>query len=245
MVEMQLIDKDEYLALAREMVSCLEKDQMTDAQRILEEFARARESYLFQELGKLTREFHEALQGFNVDTNLANIAEQDIPDAKERLNYVIKMTDEAANQSLGAVESCMPICDNIEENSKQLIDEWKRFIRREMDPKDFRQLSQKVVTFLAVAESDSATLKANLNDVLMAQGFQDLTGQIIRRVIKLVNDVENSLVNLIKMSSQRGLGVKDHVEKKSELHGPVVPGLDKDSVQNQDEVDDLLSSLGF
>ena len=89
-------------------------------------------------------------------------------------------------------------------------------------------------------------VQSGLNDILMAQGFQDITGQIIKRVIDLVHDLESSMVELIRISGGKG-GEPKHTHEL-ELPGPMVPGIDDkagDVAANQDDVDDLLSSLGF
>jgi chemotaxis protein CheZ len=89
-------------------------------------------------------------------------------------------------------------------------------------------------------------MKTNLNDVLMAQDFQDLTGQIISRVITLVEEVEGNLVELIRLTGDRFIKPQDAPETDTAAEGPHVPGVGRtDVVADQDEVDDLLSSLGF
>ena len=131
---------------------------------------------------------------------------------------------------------------------------WGRFTRRELDVAKFRELSRDVEEFFGETNNDITRLKANLQDVLMAQDFQDLTGQIIRRVITLVEDVEKSMVELVRISGQKLLPLhgstatpeprKDEVSS-IEPSGPPVPGVDSGTVSGQDEVDELLSSLGF
>jgi len=110
---------------------------------------------------------------------------------------------------------------------------------------DFRVLSGDLTKFLGIATSHSKILHGNLSSVLLAQDFQDLTGQIIRQVITLVTDIEDKLVQLVRISGTKmpDAGYKADVHK---LEGPVVPGVDQgDVVDGQDDVDDLLSSLGF
>jgi chemotaxis protein CheZ len=127
--------------------------------------------------------------------------------------------------------------------------QWERFVPRDMGAEEFRLLSSRIAAFLDSASSNANVLRGNLNEVMMAQDFQDLTGQIIERVITLVDEMEGSLVDLIRISGQN---LREPVEKKKEDvlkgAGPVVPGVDdaaENVVSGQDEVDDLLSSLGF
>lgn len=244
---------EENLSCARQLVERMEAGDEDAARELLDQLAHQRESTLYMELGKLTRQFHDALNSFRMDSRLASIAEEEIPDARERLNYVVKMTDQAANRTLTAVEASLPLCDTLEQQSESLNADWQRFTGREMEIDEFRTLSRRVTSFLAEGGTQLSKVRANLNDVLMAQDFQDLTGQIIKRVVTLVGELEASLVNLIRISGQKFVAEGDAsprpkagTVKDIEPEGPPVPGVsDAGVVSGQDEVDDLLSSLGF
>ena len=240
--------KEDFAERVRELVQHVESGNTEEADRILDQIAKLRESSLFQELGKLTREFHEALNTFRLDSRIANFAEKDFPDARERLRHVVEMTAKSADRSLTAAEESMPICDTMESEAEELKGQWQRFVNREMSADEFRSLSGRIHDFLDNTGGSAAVLRTNLNEVMMAQDFQDLTGQIIERVITLVDDMESSLVDLIRISGQ---SLVPHEEKEEDVlkgTGPVVPGVDdaaENVVSGQDEVDDLLSSLGF
>lgn len=231
----------------RQLSEHVELGNQDEAHRLIEEITRLRENNLYQELGKLTREFHEALNSFRLDARLASFTEKDFPDARERLRHVINMTAQSADKSLTATETAMPICNRLHDEAGELKAQWERFTRREMDANEFRQMSAKLGSFLTNLQGDTEQLKGNLNDIVMAQDFQDLTGQIIGRVITLVDDMESSLVELVRLSGQN-LTTQAAPEQEDQLKpsGPPVPGVDKgDIVSGQDAVDDLLSSLGF
>ncbi|MFO8024585.1 protein phosphatase CheZ [Thiohalophilus sp.] len=238
---------DDNIAQVRDLLASMENGDEEGAKEVVDELTSMRESTLYQEMGKLTRELHDAISAFGMDDRITDIAEHDIPDARERLNYVIQKTDEAANRTLQAVEESFPLCEEIENQAADLNNQWQRFTRREMSADEFRALSIRLGEYLGSQSDKTLVLKDNLNKVLMAQDFQDLTGQIIKKVIKLVEEVEDNLVELIKLA-----GLPEHEEQRQKqdgekLAGPVVPGVDDtgDSVSGQDEVDDLLSSLGF
>ncbi|MBI5462829.1 MAG: protein phosphatase CheZ [Gammaproteobacteria bacterium] len=248
------VEDDESLAQARQLVVALEAGDDDRASYLLDELARRRDSGLFQELGKLTRELHDALNGFQLDSKISTLAEHEIPDAKERLNYVITMTEQAAHRTLNAVEESLPIAEELQKRAEELHDKWTRFRRKDMDVNEFRSLVPEIDSFLDLTSGHATKLNSSLSDVLMAQDFQDITGQIIRRVINLVKDVEDNLVGLIRISGQRMAPAEKVAAVKSgalseELSrgiGPQVPGVDHaDVVHGQDDVDDLLSSLGF
>ncbi|MGD8483756.1 MAG: protein phosphatase CheZ [Thioalkalispiraceae bacterium] len=244
-MEDEKIITEDNVARVHDLLATMESGDEEGAKEIVDDLARIREGVLYQEMGKLTRELHDAISAFGMDDRITDIAAHDIPDARQRLNYVISKTDEAANKTLNAVEASLPLCENMESQASELHNEWQRFTNREMDAAEFRDLSKKLDSYLQSNSSSASTLKENLNEVLLAQDFQDLTGQIIKRVITLVEEVEANLVELIKVT---GMPEADAPRKTEEakLNGPAVPGVDDDkTVSGQDEVDDLLSSLGF
>jgi chemotaxis protein CheZ len=242
----------DFVEQVRELSQHVESGNDAEADRVLDQIARMRESSLFQELGKLTRQFHESLNNFRLDSRIASYAEKEFPDARERLRYVVTMTGQAADRSLTAAEKSMPLCDTMVSQAAELKQQWGRFTKRELSADEFRDLSNQLGDFFNELSRDSAALKDNLNEVVMAQDFQDLTGQIIERVIKLVDEMEDSLVDLVRISGQNlvateALRDKESNEDDIKATGPSVPGVDDASklVSGQDEVDDLLSSLGF
>ena len=246
--EVEAVMNDATLDYAHNLVESLEAGDIDSVRQIMDEIASLRESDLFCEMGKLTRELHDSLNTFKLDTKLSGLAESEIPDAKERLNHVITMTEEAADKTLTAVEEAIPLSDEIKANALELKSRWEKFKDRKLSVEEFRELSKDLDKFFPQIAEGSVILNDKLNEILMAQGFQDLTGQIIRRVITLVQDVEQGLVDLIKMS-----GVPEASKKESKegldttAEGPVIPGVDhtSETVDGQDDVDDLLSSLGF
>ena len=233
------------LQLARELVSSLEAGDEAAADDLVDRMGRDREAGLFMEVGRLTRELHDALMSVKVDERMAGIAEHEIPDAKQRLNYVIKKTEEAANRTLTAVETVMPLNDRLADAAGRLGGDWQRFTRREMDVNEFKQFCGRLWAFLDEIGKGSSTIQTSMTEILMAQDFQDLTGQVIRRIIALVTEVEDSLVKLIRASGGKVDAVKTHDPLRAE--GPQVAGTagHKQAVSGQDDVDALLSSLGF
>ncbi|MCW9031412.1 MAG: protein phosphatase CheZ [Gammaproteobacteria bacterium] len=244
MIEDDELITDDNIARVRDLLACMQKGNEEDAIEIIDELTTIRETELYQDMGKLTRELHDAISNFGMDDSINIMAEQSIPDARERLKYVISKTDEAANKTLEAVEESIPICDNLNNKASELHESWKKFTNRELSADEFRTLSKDISHFFDKT-AELGTVKDHLTSVLLAQEYQDLTGQIIKKVINLVGEVEDKLVGLIKITGA------PQVTKKSggnagTLDGPPVPGIaHKDTVSGQDEVDDLLSSLGF
>ena len=240
----------ESLQQARALVSSMEAGNEADVHQLLDNLAKLRESSLFHELGKLTRELHETINSFHLDARIASLTQKDIPDAKERLNYVITMTEQAANRTLDAVEQSLPLSTQLQQRAAGLRAPWQQ--ARAAANGALNGIGDQIDAFIDEVENDAVVLQRHLSDALMAQDYQDLTGQIIRRVITLVQDVEQNLVGLVRLSGQRLGGAATAsapaaaVASVTVLEGPRVPTLDNaDSLKGQDDVDDLLSSLGF
>ena len=247
-VELEQADK---LELAKGLVSHLEAGDQNGAADVIAQLAGFGDRMLFLEVGRLARELHESIKDFMLDARIAELANTEMPDAAERLRYVITMTEQAANTTLSAVEGGLPIADQLNTDAKELAEKWRQFNSREMTVDDFRLLSDELKTFLDNSQSNAAALHDRMSEVLMAQGFQDLTGQIIRKVIALVGDVETKLVELVRISGRKQTNADKDQGGTPDVPdivaaGPAVPGVDKaDVVSGQDDVDDLLSSLGF
>jgi chemotaxis protein CheZ len=239
--------RSDLLDLAKKLVIALENGDEANADSLLDELAGLRETQLFKEIGRLTRQLHDTMVSFSVDEKITAMTEHDIPDAKERLQYVIAMTEQAADQTLTAVENLVPISQELNSQIEVLAGKWGRFLDREMPLEEFKAMTAEITQHFKQSQEGLAQVQAGLNDILMAQGFQDITGQIIRRVIALVQDLEISMVKLISITGRKG-GGKDIYHNEPELPGPVVPGVDDkagDVATSQVDVDDLLSSLGF
>ncbi|WP_095099745.1 protein phosphatase CheZ [Pseudomonas sp. Irchel 3A5] len=244
---------------ATELVASLEKGRFGDAVQLIHELNQARDRGLYQEIGKLTRELHSAIVNFQIDPNMPQAEEvSQITDATERLSYVVRLTENAANRTMDLVEESTPLMHSLNDEAKALSADWGRFMRREVSAEEFRELARRVDGFLTRTEKDTHEVSSHLNDILLAQDFQDLTGQVIKRVTQLVTEVESNLLKLVLMASHvdRFAGIEHddesiRAEKDPEKHikqgeGPQIHA-DKreDVVSGQDDVDDLLSSLGF
>lgn len=235
---------------AKKLVELLERGDNETANQIIEAASITSSVELFAEVGKLTRQLHDSLNSFQLDGRIANLANEEIPDAQSRLTYVIEETEKAANTTMDAVETSMPIAETLNDRISTILPEWKKLMSRELQLGEFKRLCHDVDKLLDESSSQSAKLAELLTEVLMAQGYQDLTGQVIRRVIELVKEVEDSLVNMLKVFGDSDI---DFSANKTALEsdnvraeGPIIDAEGRDDVvQGQDDVDDLLSSLGF
>ena len=193
-------------------------------------------------IGHLTRTLHDALRELGYDRLLEKTA-QEIPNARDRLSYVATLTEQAATRALNAIEAAQPIQDKLEKDSETLSGEWKKLFDKQMGVDEFKALVDTTRTYLDEVPKQTRITNGHLLEIMMAQDFQDLTGQVIKKITELAQNMEQQLVHLLV----------DMVpaEKRSEidtglLNGPVVnAAASGDVVTSQDQVDDLLGSLGF
>ncbi|MPY24884.1 protein phosphatase CheZ [Shewanella psychropiezotolerans] len=235
------------LEQANKLVDLLTQGEQSLADDLIRDIAAPIQKELFDEVGRLTRQLHSAIVDFQVDDRLVELTSTEIPDAKERLNYVIDMTEQAANKTMDAVEECLPLANALTTNIQSVKPAWDRLMRREIELSEFKTLCHDVQQFVERSELDSIRLKDLLNQILLAQDFQDLTGQMIKRVIDLVREVENNLVSMLTVFGEQPVSENPTIIDSSvEAEGPIMNAEQRDDVvTGQDEVDDLLSSLGF
>ncbi|CAM3388337.1 protein phosphatase CheZ [Shewanella violacea] len=235
------------LEQANKLVDLLTQGEQLLADDLIRDIAAPIQKDLFEEVGRLTRQLHSAIVDFQIDDRLVELTSTEIPDAKERLTYVIDMTEQAANKTMDAVEECLPLANALSANIQSVKPAWDRLMRREIELSEFKPLCHKVQQFVERSELDSIRLKELLNQILLAQDFQDLTGQMIKRVIDLVREVENNLVSMLTVFGEQPVSENPTIIDSSvEAEGPIMNAEQRDDVvAGQDEVDDLLSSLGF
>ena len=238
---------DENLKQAKQLVEHLEAGDISQADLVINELCLSRENNIFQDLGKLTRELHETITDIGDDARLHDIMHNEMPDAKHNLDHVIELTEDAANKTLTAVEHSSPLLDDLTERAIYLQRLLQGHMKKLNDNNKLSFIEEELEGFLDKVCTDIKHVNKNMNDILMAQGYQDISGQIIQRVGKMVQDVEHSLIDILKInSSSVGRTTTNDSEKNRTGHGPAVPATRTDDVlNNQDDVDDLLSTLGF
>ena len=238
---------NESLKQARELVNQLELGNIEQADSIIYEFCKTRENDLFQEIGKLTRELHETLNDLGGDARLNSIMNNEMPETRHNLNHVIDLTEDATNKTLSAIEHSVPLLDGLSKRTVHLEKILQTHIKKLVEGNRLTFIEEEFEAYLDKVSVDVKSVNKDMNAILVAQGYQDISGQIIQRVSKMVQDVEHSLVGILKVNSHHINNNKQNERLKNNgAYGPVVPGVTKGEVmKNQDEVDDLLSTLGF
>ncbi|HQT44107.1 MAG TPA: protein phosphatase CheZ [Halothiobacillus sp.] len=240
------------LAHARALLAALEADDEAAFAVELDALAMGQRQPVFEEVGRMTREVHQALMAFATDDRLSCLAEAEMPDARDRLRYVITLTDQAANRTLALVEEALPVTDRLMDRSERLRSELAQVARTQADNSKLVTVIQGITEYLDSVLNNGGVLKTQLTEVMMAQEFQDLSGQLLQRVIVLLETLEAKMLGLLQKTHPVS-AEKTEADQSAALRqglGPAIPtgknaSVKADTVKNQDDVDDLLASLGF
>jgi chemotaxis protein CheZ len=190
---------------------------------------------VFHQLGLITRQLHDTLTQLGVMPRL-QMAANGLPDARSRLTYIAQKTGEAADKVLNSVDRAKEEHHTISAKTREIAEAIVTDPVRAV-------ASGAVMNFVSAVEASTRRIDQHLTEIMMAQDFHDLTGQVVAKVVALANDLEASLVKLLVQAAPLE---QVHLPETIQLDGPVVdPTGRTDVVANQGEVDDLLASLGF
>jgi chemotaxis protein CheZ len=193
-------------------------------------------------VGRLTRQLHDTLCELGYDETLRECAAAAIPDARQRLAYVVTMTEQAASRTLNAIEVAQPIQQGLGADAAALAARWDALYANELGVDEFRALAADSREFMRGVPERTRATDQQLHEIMMAQDFQDLTGQVIKKVTVLAQNLEEQLLKLLVENTPP----EKRARTEGLLNGPVVDGVSHDDVvTSQKQVDDLLEQLGF
>jgi chemotaxis protein CheZ len=195
---------------------------------------------MFERLGGIVRLLHDSLRELGYDKALTEAATQ-ISDAQDRLEYVASLTEQAANKVLNTLDEGMPEQDVLSKQSKDMETRWADLFAGKLSLEQFKQLAGDSQKFAVAVSAATEAEKARLLDIMMAQDFQDITGQLIKKVVHITKTVEAELAQLLKDNAPPSVKEKIAQKEVSLMSGPSAPTV----ALNQDNVDDLLADLGF
>ena len=196
---------------------------------------------LIHRIASLTRMLRESMRELGLDQAIKDAAHA-IPDARDRLHYVAHMTEQAANRVLNAAEQTQPLQDSMQRDAKALDARWQNWFDHPVELDQARELVDDTRALLKDIPEKTQVSQSKLLDIIMAQDFQDLTGQVIMKMLGVVSAIETELVQVLidNVPQER------REETNSLMNGPAInPAGKVDVVTSQDQVDDLLDSLGF
>lgn len=193
-------------------------------------------------VGQLTRNLHDNLRALGFDKLLEKAAHE-MPDARDRLGYVAKMTEQAAQRVLNATDTALPLQEKTAAGASDIASAWQAVLQEPFSEQGYRDMAARTLVYLEEAKEHAGATRQELLGIMMAQDFQDLTGQVIKKVTELAHGIEQQLVQLLidyspsDVKRDAGSGL---------LNGPQInPNDTPDVVADQGQVDDLLESLGF
>jgi chemotaxis protein CheZ len=194
-------------------------------------------------VGQLTRQLHDTLAELGYDHKIQECAAATLPDARQRLAYVVALTEQAASRSLNAVEVATPLQEALAADASSLAERWDAILRGEGSVEEFKSIARATRDYLQTVPERVDTTREQLREIVMAQEFQDLTGQVLKRITDLANHLETQLLTLLVENAPVSIR---RTEALGLLNGPAVnPGNVADVLANQAQVDELLESLGF
>lgn len=197
---------------------------------------------VFSRIGHMTRGLHDLLRELGLDKTLEKVA-TDLPDNRDRLNYIASMTAQAAERTLNAAESAQPIQAQLGQTAQALSGQWDRLFNKQLGVDEFKSLVQDTRAYLAQVPQQTAATNTQLMEIIMAQDFQDLTGQVIKKILEAAQQLENQLLGLLIETTPQE---KRQSVAPGLLNGPIINAAGRsDVVSSQAQVDDLLESLGF
>lgn len=209
---------------------------------------------LIQRIGQLTRMLRDSMRELGLDKEIEKAAEA-IPDARDRLTYVASMTEQAAERALNAIDRAQPLQDGLAQGAGDLDKRWQAWFENPIELDQARELVGDTRAYLAEVPRQTQATQRELMEILMAQDFQDLTGQVIKKMNEVIREIEHQLIQVLIESVPEGseaIILKRLAEsewepekQKSLLNGPQIKPTAGDAVVNQDQVDDLLDQLGF
>jgi chemotaxis protein CheZ len=233
-----LLDNAELIACVRAMAHALDRGDEAALGAAVAGFERSRCSNVTARVRRVANDLQFALEHFHANARLVDMAQRQVPDAKIRLAHVLKMTDEAAHRTMDLVERSAPLADQATREAERLIGMYR-------DLATPAALAPQLRDFLMLIAGTIGEVRSNLAEVLITQGYQDLSGQIIRGVMTLIQELEVALAELFQIagSEQHLMAGEGDDCRRPRLNGPAVPGLDS-AIGGQHDVDALLSELG-
>ncbi|MDP2399236.1 MAG: protein phosphatase CheZ [Burkholderiales bacterium] len=225
--------------------SAMENRRSADVE-IIEAGAKEQEKLsvhdVFVRIGMLTRNLHDTLRQLGYDKGV-EAAVGSLPDARARLDYIANLTGKAAERVLDASERAKAVQDSIRTESLAMEAKWAALLGSYPDPRAMWELGRETQSHFIRTQARLVQVDGNLTEIMLAQDFHDLTGQVIQRVTRLAQSLEDQLVKLLLDASPPAQR-KEVLE--ATLAGPVINGQGRDDVvTDQRQVDDLLESLGF
>ena len=198
---------------------------------------------IFVRIGQLTRLLRDSMANLGLEQAIMEVADA-FPNTRDRLNYVVGKTSQAADRALTSVEVARPLQEGLSENASALSARWDAWFEAPQPLDEARELVKATRGFLSEVPDVTQQTNRQLTEIMMAQDFQDLTGQVLQSLMHVIETVEKELISvLVENMNERDMDAQtDNAHLKN---GPQIDTRAEGIVASQEQVDDLLESLGF
>ncbi|MDP2760166.1 MAG: protein phosphatase CheZ [Sideroxyarcus sp.] len=235
-------DSDDLEALFDSIIAANSDEPKATPAKLIQLGAEVEPTKVITQVGQMARKLHDTLRELGLNKEIEKAAST-IPDARDRLNYVATLTQQAAERVLNATDAAQPVVEKIGDDAHRLARQWDLLFQKKIDVQQFKDLVTQTHAHLYETPKQTKEANAYLVDIMMAQDFQDLTGQVIKKIIQLTQEMEQQLLALLLENAPAGIRAEIN---SGLLNGPVIDARGRnDVVTSQDQVDDLLESLGF
>lgn len=235
-------DSDELQALFDSVSTQVQEQPAAEATSAEEVAGTLDANSVFNRLGHMARQLHDTMRELGYDRMLEDTARQ-IPDARQRLTYIAQMTEQAASRVLNATDIAKPIQEEVQASTQALSARWDRMFANDLSVDEFKVLASDTRAYFQQCPQKMQVIGGQLMEIMMAQDFQDLTGQVIKKVVEMAQGLETQLLSVLIEAMPEDKKVDAH---QGLLNGPVINAATRtDVVTTQTQVDDLLESLGF
>jgi len=236
----RLLDNTELLSWLQAMSRAVvegDEDALAEALSGLVRLGHPNVSNVTTQVRRVANDLQYALDRFQIDSKLIDMAQRQVPDARLRLEHVLRLTADAAHRTLDLVERSAPLAEHAAHEAQRLLSQHRRALASTSN-------EAQMLAFLTLVATSMTTVKRNLAEVLITQGYQDLSGQIIRGVMKQIQELELALSELLRIAGPEE-SLQTGMANSCAGSGPQLPGIEPQSAMgDQSDVDALLSQMG-
>jgi len=229
-----------------QLMSNLDSNNLEEVFRCINEINQINNQSIFTIVGKITRDLHNAIADLHIPVETTGIVNDR---ARAGLDYVIALTHEAARKTLDMTEQSQAALASLGTNLERQQQLLQQLAATTTDTATRHQLDE--LLSLGTCSSTRVTqMHHNITEIVVAQNFQDLSSQSIRKAINVIREVEGSLVMLVHYTNllrqhSHGAALAPEVRESDEVPRRPAGKREETEHMNQNDVDNLLSSLGF
>ncbi len=238
---------EQYKSQFKDLIKSADLESDAELETLMSEIATLHDSVLHQELGQMARKVHDSFHQFASENRFRELAHDDIPDAKERLQYIVTKTDEAAHNTMTIAEEAISLAEAMEQRCQKLCNDWVREDKSFPEGRDASLTDACLIDVFRSMQMEAKGINEKMMQIIVAQEFQDITGQMIKKVINIVQELEQNMLRLVKLTATTQATEKPRAKVSAETAvGPQMANSKLEGVaHSQEDVDDVLASMGF